>query len=124
MKLENQVPQLHLCQELHEELKKKEMEMETLFWWLNPFKEQGWQVVQKHVWDFHGHHEYYPAPTCSELGELMKERSTSLPYYDMTIDHEGWTNDKCLNYEKFDTFADAMCKQAIYLLKNNLLTNN
>lgn len=131
-----QVPQLHLCQELQVEMEKKGMSMETLFYYTPDGK-----VITKHD-DFYledgiacssftvGWHENaIPAPTCSELGELLwnifeEANDWDLLYkaYGEVFDFKGTQRIGDLGIINLMRKPDMGAKMAIYLLKEGFIT--
>lgn len=67
MKLEQQVTSL----EISKRLKELGVKQESLFYWLNPFKQQDWQLVQTGEWSLNGHHNFCSAFTVAELGDML-----------------------------------------------------
>jgi len=102
------------------ELKELGFEKESLFYWINPFKRQGWKIVCENEYDFNKHHEYYPAYTVAELGEF-------LPNFHYSYKSENWktyykgVSDILDNFPLIEakTEADVRVKMLIYLIKKN-----
>lgn len=122
MELTKQVTSL----ELSKRLKELGVKQESLFWWLNPFKEQGFILTQDSEWDKNDHHEFCSAFTVAELGEMLNVSG----FGDMTtscLGANGWHcsgNTTKLGRKHFidTTEAGARAKMLIYLLENNLIT--
>jgi hypothetical protein len=128
MKLENQVCSLELAREL----KELGVKQESLFWWAFDKKQNGnWgepnDAKYSYLWDVTysaglmeiNAEVVVSAFTVAELGEMLKNLKyiSGLPSWDgsnwVTIGHDF----------KASTEADARAKMLIYLLENNLLTN-
>lgn len=126
------VPTLELCKEL-----KKYVKLETCFYW-KPIsmldgttkyalinQKSAKQYLEGKVFDGARVIKLIPAPTASELGEVLPTGFISLPFGDQGM----WTCEdidvfiepayKATIEEKSE--ANARCKMAIYLYKNKLM---
>lgn len=120
MELSKQVTSI----EISKRLKELGVKQESYFYWLNPFKYQGFEIIQHYEWARNNHHEFYSAFTCSELVMLLpirvnsgKRKSPKNTYYC------NWDFKKGVHHsENAETLADAMGLMLIYLLENKLLT--
>jgi len=121
MKLKNQVCSL----ELSKQLEKLGVKQNSFWYWFNPFKNQGWELVRYLEWDFNMHHEFYRAYSVAELGEMLPEDyKITLMKDNREITVGLWNLDKkwgkerhCSNFEA-KTEADARAKMLIYLIEN------
>lgn len=125
MKLKQQVVSLELAQKL----KKLGVKQESYFYWLNPFKEQGFELVERHECVLNNHHDFYSAFTVAELGEMLPKLD-GRGYVEAYKDIQGrWvlhfkvsTNHYLYKGEAEENEADARASMLCYLLENKLIT--
>ena len=137
MKLQDQVTSLELSKQINTLLKEKGMEVrESLFYWIeNSVVKSDTQIKLKTECGSWKHSKkiqnggcikYFPAYTCSELGEMLPGNC---------ISHKSKIDDKWFctkeyekesphHYVEEDTEVEARGRMLVYLLSNNLLKSD
>lgn len=141
MELESQVTSLEISQKL----KMLGVKQESYFVWLcnRPQRrnEEKWEIKKTEDWKLENVFDWYPAFSCSELGEMLPKGLVGRNGYPGTALHIGrkYPDDWFCGYsfvcdydnkpsyfhwdccEEADTLADAMGKMLCYLYENGLI---